>query len=110
MQNESLRTIAIQKDVEGLTAELAKIQGQKPQDLYLFFSELSAILGSGVTISSVEVNNGNFRIDAVGSNPLRLMEGFAGNPSFSGVKLSQSVPDERSGKERFSFSGVFHAR
>ena len=110
MQNESLKTIAIQKEVDSLTSELAQIQSRKPDDLYLFFSELSAILGSGVTIGTVEMNDGNFRIDAVGSNPLRLMEGFAGNPSFSGVTLSQVVPDERTGKERFSFSGVFHAR
>jgi hypothetical protein len=110
LEKASGRTLAIQKEVDDLSSELSKLQAEKPQDLYLFLSELSSVLGGEAQIRSMTFQGDGFQIEAVGSNPLKLMEGFRNRPSFDNVKLSQVVPDARTGKERFSFSGAFHAR
>lgn len=109
LEKESARIIGLQKEAEELAAELVGMKAQKPQDMYRFLSELSDVLGRGVRIQSLEIQDGEFRIDAVGGNPLKLMEGFKNNGSFGGVKLSQVVPDAQSGKERFSLTGGFIA-
>lgn len=110
LESQIRRTLDLQKDVDALRAELARIDSARPQDLYLFLSELTGVLGEDVQIRSIQIQEDGFQIEAVGSNPLRLMEGFRNSALFDAVKLSQVVPDARSGKERFSFSGVFHAR
>ena len=110
LESQIRRSLDLQKDVDALRAELARIDSARPQDLYLFLSELTGVLGEDVQIRSIQIQEDGFQIEAVGSNPLRLMEGFRNSALFDAVKLSQVVPDARSGKERFSFSGVFHAR
>ncbi len=110
LEKQSSRTIVLQKQVEGLRSELARLDSAEPQDLYLFLSELTRALGDDVQIRSLQVQGDSFQIEAAGSNPLKVMEGFRDSARFDAVKLSQVVPDVRSGKERFSFSGVFHAR
>lgn len=107
---QSGRVMAVQKEVDALRAELSSMSAEKPQDIYLLLSELTRVLGSAVQIRDMQVQGDSFQIEAVGSNPLKLMEGFRDNAYFSVVKLSQVVPDPRSSRERFSLSGVFHAR
>lgn len=110
LETQSQRTISLEKEVDALRSELARMDSARPQDLYLFLSELTGVLGGDVQIRSLQVQGDTFQIEAAGSNPLKLMEGFRDSALFDAVKLSQVVPDARSGKERFSFSGVFHAR
>ncbi|MGA2641448.1 MAG: hypothetical protein ABSG21_11185 [Spirochaetia bacterium] len=110
LERQSRDALAAQESVDELSAELSKIDAKKPQDTYRLLSELSRVLGSNVQIQSLEIQGDAFRIEAVGSNPLRSMEGFRDNRFFSGIKLSQVVPAAHSGEERFSFSGVSRVR
>ena len=110
LEMQSRAVLGLQKDVETLSARLAGMQAHRPLDVWLFLSELSRVLGGDARIRSLEVKGDAFRVEALGSNPLRLMETFRGNPFFSDLELSQVVPDARTGKERFSFSGVFRVR
>ena len=110
LEKQAGRTLAAQKAGDVLRAELSRMSAEKPQDVYLLLSELTRVLGGTVQVRGVRVQADSFQIEAVGSNPLKLMEGFRDNAFFASVKLSQVVPDPQSGKERFSFSGVFHGR
>jgi hypothetical protein len=110
LQEQSERAIAVQAAVDSLRAETAKLNAEKPQDIYLLLSSLALVLGSDVRVRSLQVHDDSFQVDAVGANPLRLMEKFREYPLFETVKLSQVIPDQQLGRERFSFSGVFHGR
>ena len=100
----------MQAEVESLAAERDRREARRPGDLYLLLSELSQALGDGVRLRSLSVRDDNFQGEAVGVNPLALMERFTAHAVFSAMKLSPVVPDGKSGRERFSFSGVFHGR
>ena len=110
LETRNRAVLTLQKEVDDLNAELERLQAEKPQDLYAFLSELSAILGGETRIRRLTFQGDAFQIEAIGANPLKLMEGFKDRPSFRNVRLAQVVPDAASGRERFSFSGVFHAR
>ena len=107
---QSAKATALQKEVDALRMELSRMSAEKPEDIYVFLSELTRVLGSEVLLRSLHIQSDTFQIEAVGSNPLKLMENFRENAFFDSVKLSQVVPDPRLGRERFSLSGVFHAR
>ncbi len=110
LESRNRTVLTLQNEVDGINAELARLQAEKPQDVYAFLSELSVVLGGEARIKSMTFQGESFQVEAIGGNPLKLMEGFKDHPSFRNVRLSQVVPDAVSGKERFSFSGVFHAR
>jgi len=110
MENGGQRNREMQAEVESLAAERDRREARKPGDVYLLLSELSQALGDGVRLRSLLVRDDSFQGEAVGVNPLALMEGFRARSSFSAMKLSAVVPDGKSGSERFSFSGVFHGR
>jgi len=110
LQKSNQQVLAVEKEIDELQAQRARLDAEQPRDLYLLLSELSAVLGDNARIRTLSVRDDTFQIDASGVNPLKLMEGFASRPSFSGMKLSQVVPDPRTGRELFSFSGVYHAR
>lgn len=110
LESQSRQSIAIEKESDELSASLFRLETKRPRDVYLLLSELSRVLQGEVQIRSLVVQDDSFQVEARGSNPLRLMEGFHESASFSGLKLSQVVPDAGSGGERFSFTGEFHAR
>ncbi len=110
LEQEGRRVIAAQKEVADLGAELSRMQAHEPPDLYALLSELSSVLSGDAQILGITVRERSFQVEAVGRNPLKLMEGFRSRAAFKDVRLSQVVPDARSGKERFSFSGGFDAR
>ncbi len=110
LQAQSGKVLQVQKETEALAAELSKMREDKPQDLYLLLSELSSVLGSEARIRSLTVRDNGFQAEAISASPLKLMEGFKDHAIFRDVKLSQVIPDARTGKERFSFSGVFDAK
>jgi len=98
------------KETDALEAEIRRIGSRKPPDLYRFLSDLATVLDGGAMIRSLTVRDDGFRIEAVGPDSLRLMEEFGRNPAFRDVRLSQVVPEDGTGRERFSFSGAFNAR
>ncbi len=110
LQAQSGKVLEVQKETEALAAELSRMREDKPQDLYLMISELSSVLGSEARIRSLTVRDNGFQVEAISGSPLKLMEGFKDHAIFRDVKLSQVIPDARTGKERFSFSGVFDAK
>jgi hypothetical protein len=107
LQAGNSRVLEVQGQIDGLTATAARLDAQQPRDLYLFLSELSAVLGDNARIRSLTVRDDAFQVDAAGTNSLKLMEGFTSRSSFAGMKLAQVVPDPRTGRELFSFSGTF---
>jgi hypothetical protein len=110
LQRSNRAVIALQKEVSELAARIERLETSEPRDAYLLLSELSTLLGENVSIRTLSLNDDAFQIQAMGTNPLRLMEAFASRASFSGMKLSQVVPDPRTEMELFTISGVFHAR
>jgi hypothetical protein len=110
LEKGNQETLAAQKDLDTLLAEKARLDARTPRDIYLLLSELSTVLGDAARIQNITLRDASFQVDAVGTNPLRLMEGLKARASFSDLKLSQVVPDPKTGKERFSISGVFHDR
>ncbi len=110
LEKGNLQVLAIQKEIDDLGARSARLTAQQPRDISLLLSELAAVLGDGARLRSLSVRDDSFQGDAVGTNPLTLMEGFKTHPFFTGMKLAQVVPDPKTGKELFSFSGVFSAR
>ena len=110
LERSNQDALAIQRDLETLRAEKARLDARIPRDLYLLLSELSTGLGDAARIQGLTVRDDGFQVDAVGTNPLALMEGLKARPDFSDLLLSQVVPDPASGKERFSISGVFRGR
>ncbi len=109
LQAGNKQVLAVQEEIDALTARGARLDAQQPRDLYLLLSELSAVLGDSARIRSLTVRENSFQVDAVGTNPLKLMEGFKSRSSFADMKLAQVVPDPRTGRELFSFSGVFRS-
>ncbi len=110
LEREGRRVVAAQKEVDELRNELSRMKAREPADMYALLSELSAVLGGDAQILSMTVRERSFQAEALGKNPLKLMERFRTDEAFRDVRLSQVVPDARSGKERFSFSGGINAR
>ena len=74
-------------------------------DTYSILSELEPILTKDTTIQSFILEKNFFQIEAIGRNPLGLMERFKGKEVFTNVKLLQIVPLKNSDKELFKISG-----
>ena len=110
MEKGNQEALAAQRDMDALRAEKARLDARTPRDLYTLLSELSLVLGNAAHIQGISVRDDGFQVDAVGTNPLLLMEGLKARAAFADMKLSQVVPDPVTGKERFSISGAFHGR
>ena len=110
LEKGNQEALAAQRDLETLRAEKVRLDAKAPRDLYRLLSELSIVLGDAARIQGLTVRDDAFQLDAVGTNPLALMEGLKTRADFSDLRLSQVVPDPTTGKERFSISGVFHGR
>jgi hypothetical protein len=107
LQAGNSQVLAVQGQIDTLTARAARLDAQQPRDLYLLLSELSAVLGDNALIRSLTVRDDGFQVDAAGTNPLKLMEGFKSRSTFKDIRLAQVVPDPKTGRELFSFSGTF---
>jgi hypothetical protein len=91
-------------------AELARLNRSAPRDMYALFSELASVAEGGIRIRSIVVSGDTFRFEAVGKNPLQLVERLHGRGKVSEIRLSQVVADPAVPTESFSISGVFHGR
>ncbi|MGO9307791.1 MAG: PilN domain-containing protein [Spirochaetia bacterium] len=110
LEAKSRAALAMRKSVDELSAVISRIEEKRPRDSYRLLSALARVLGRGVQIQNLQIQGDTFRIEAAGFNALRMMDGFRDNPWFGDVRLSAVVPDGRSGRERFSLSGVSHVR
>jgi hypothetical protein len=110
-QGRSSQALALEQEVESLQARSAQLGRSRPPDPYRVLSELQAVLGAGTRINSFILERGTFQLEAVGSDPLRLMEVFkTRGQAFENVKLIQIVPTQDSRREQFRITGYAHAQ
>jgi len=110
-QGRSAQVLALQKEIEDLQARSAGLGRKRPADPYRVLSELQSVLGPGTRINSFVIERGTFQLEAVGPDPLRLMEVFkARTESFENVKLIQIVPLRDTSRELFRITGYAHAQ
>jgi cell division protein FtsB len=109
---ESARAAAAALEAEAavLTAERDRLSALMPEDPWLLLSELQAALGNGAKVHAVSFHSGAFQVSASSADPLLLMEHCRNRGCFAELKLGPVVPDPASGRERFSFSGVFRGK
>lgn len=107
LEKSGQAALALQKEISALTTEQRELESRTPRDVYALLSELESVLGEGARVQTITIQDRVFQVDATGSNALILMEGFKSRGYFANVKLSQVVPDAKTGRERFSFSGTF---
>lgn len=105
LQKQTLKVISIQGEIDDLQEKLDIIKGKKPIEPYLILSELASILKPGTKIQSFILEKNYFQLEAVGPNPLDLMEIFKVKALFGNVKLVQIVPIKDSDKELFKITG-----
>jgi hypothetical protein len=111
VQGLSTQALALAQEIEELKAQSAQLARKRPADPYRVLSELQAVLGPGTRINSFVLDRGSFQMEAVGSDPLRLMEVFKSRgESFENVKLIQIVPLKDSSRELFRITGYAHAQ
>jgi hypothetical protein len=98
-------SIALEKEIESFEQEARELRSRRPNDCYYVFSELHSILADRAVITSFVLEEDRFQFEAVGLDPLRLMESFGASGVFGDVELNQIVPLEGSNRERFRVSG-----
>jgi len=108
LQARTAGTAALRQESTGLEEQLEALRGRRPADPYLVLSELTELLPPGSRIQSFVMEGRRFQLEAVGSNPLGLMEGFNASALLGRVKLSQIVPLQDSGRELFKITGVLN--
>jgi hypothetical protein len=106
LQSARLKTISLKEEVEKLELRWARLNEKTPNNTYQILSELSTIFDGDMQISHIVIDRGALQIEAVGQNPLYLMEKFKSNGHFQDVKLTQSVPINGTFKERFRVIGI----
>jgi hypothetical protein len=109
-QGRSSQVLALEREVQSLEESSAQLGRSRPPDPYWVLSELQAVLGAGTRINSFILERGTFQLEAVGPDPLRLMEVFkTRGRSFENVKLIQIVPTQDSRREQFRITGYARA-
>ncbi len=110
-QGRSSQVMALEQEVQSLQARSTQQGRTRPPDPYRVLSELQSVLGAGTRINSFILERGTFQLEAVGADPLRLMEVFkTRSQSFENVKLIQIVPTKDSSRELFRITGYAHAQ
>ena len=110
LENQTIKIITEEKEIEGLEEELGKLKEKKPIDIYGALSEMYNILGSNVQIESFLLENDTFFIEATGTNPLGIMDKFPESKTFTDVRLPKIVQDKRTGKTFFRISGKLYEK
>jgi hypothetical protein len=110
-QGRSTQVLALEQEIEALKARSAALEGKRPADPYQVLSELVSVLGPGTRINSFLLERGTFQLEAVGTNPLRLMEVFKSRGEvFQNVRLIQIVPLKNADRELFRITGYANAQ
>lgn len=107
IQGRAANAIGVKFELEELVEELDGKLERKFVSPYKLLIRLREIMGRGFRIQTFTLKNGSFYIEAVGRNPLGLMEEFRKHLDiFSDVEVSQVTSVE--GGEKFSLSGLYH--
>ncbi len=106
MQKRQMATASLQDEVKNLEKKFAELNERIPYNTYQILSELTYILDEDMKITRFALDRGMFQIEAIGRNPLYLMERFKNNGRFQDVKLIQSIPINGTFKERFRVVGI----
>lgn len=107
IQNRAVDAGKVKSELKTLSEELEKKIERKFVSPYKLLIRLREIMGSGFTIQSLTLKNDSFYLEAVGRNPLGLMEDFRKHLDiFPEVKVDQITSVEEG--EKFSLSGLYH--
>jgi len=105
LQSQSATAIALQAEVETLSQQKAVLLKKRPVDPYRLLSELHDILSPAARIQSFILERSFFQLEAVGFNPLPLMDSFRERDYFGEARLLQTVPLRGSAQELFKITG-----
>jgi hypothetical protein len=109
LQSRSEAVIALQAEIETLSRQKARLIEKRPIDPYRLLSELQLILAPEVRIQALLLERSFFQFEAVGPNPLPLMDRFRQSALFLETRLLQTAPESGSKRERFKITGSVHA-
>jgi len=105
LQSRSEVAALLQEQVQALARQKDSLLERRPEDPYRLLSELQAILRPPARIQSFVLERRFFQLEAVGPNPLALMDSFRAGEYFAEVRLLQTVPQPGSELEQFKITG-----
>jgi cell division protein FtsB len=105
LAKQTTEVVSLQNEIEAMEEELNSLKEKIPMDVYFILSELEPVLTKDTRVQSFILEKNFFQLEAIGRNPLGLMERFKEKKVFTNVKLLQIVPLKNSDKELFKISG-----
>jgi hypothetical protein len=105
LERRSAAAAALQVEVDRLLDQVETLRAKRPVDPYRLLTELQAVLGPEARLQSFLLERRFFQFEAVGANPLRLMDAFGGSVYFGETRLLQTVPLSGSQREAFKITG-----
>lgn len=104
-EQSTAQLVSLRTEGEALEEQLGDLLKRRPIDPYRVLGELKDVMDDGSTIQSFILETDLFQIEALGPNPLLLMEKFKDRDLFRDVKLMQIVPVSGSANELFRITG-----
>jgi len=105
-ENRTLSVKSLENELKELENRWMELRSRAPVNIYHIFSELSSIIEGRAVITYFVIEKDSFQFEAIGQNPLDLMDTFKMNENFQSIKLLQSIPVPGTNKERFKVIGV----
>jgi len=105
-EHRTLSVKSLENELKALDNRWMDLRGRAPVNIYHILSELSSIIEGRAVITYFVIEKDSFQFEAVGQNPLDLMDTFRMNENFQSIKLLQSIPVQGTNKERFKVIGV----
>jgi hypothetical protein len=105
-EHRTLSVKSLENELKALDNRWKDLRGRAPVNIYHILSELSSIIEGRAAITYFVIEKDSFQFEAVGQNPLDLMDTFRMNENFQSIKLLQSIPVQGTNKERFKVIGV----
>ena len=109
VERKTSALVVVQEDIEELEGILSTLKTRKPIDMYEILSELYSIMPKETRIVSFVVEGESFQLQALGQNPLTLMDRFKDSEILVQTTLVQIVPVVGTDVERFSIKGKVYA-
>ena len=93
---------------EALRESLSDLEALRPRSAFGFLDSLAEALAPEVRLQQCTLDEqGRFRLEGETDEAFRLLGRLERSPSFSELRLTRVQRDERTGRERFSLSGVY---
>jgi hypothetical protein len=106
LQDKNTKITSLSNELDVLKNEIGILKSRKPNDLFIFLSELYRTLGSDTKVTYLSIEKNEFQFEGTGPDPLGLMEKFNSNDYFQNTKLLQIVPVQGTDKELFKVMGI----